>query len=55
MEPTQQIPQIQQPPRHMDYEDPSRHPGREMCVLGREVPVRWPRPACTAVLVQRLT
>jgi len=54
MEPTQQPPQIQQPPRPMEYEDPS-HLGPQVCVLGQEVPVRWLRPTCTVVLVQRLT
>jgi hypothetical protein len=54
MEHTHQTPRIQEhPPRLMVPEAPKRS-NPPVCVLGRQVPVRWLRSSSTVVRVQRL-
>ncbi len=53
MEPTRQTPQIQLQPRLVVPEAPNQIIP-EVCVLGRQVPVRWLRASSTTVQVQRL-
>jgi len=54
MEPTRETPQIQeQAPRLMVPEAPGQEIP-QVCVLGRQVPVRWQRASSTVVRVQRL-
>ena len=53
MEPTRQNPQIQPQPRLVVPEAPNQAIP-PVCVLGRQVPVRWLRASSTTVQVKRL-